>query len=328
MPTFARLAGVALPSDRVARRSRRVADPRRRARRALAARELPLLRRWPPRRCARPEMEALVRARGRERATGAVPSVGGRRDAAEQSLPSSTTSTPTSRRPPTWRAATPTWSSVSRRSPTPPAAISATTPPERKERDRARRAWSRPRARSPSSFRWCPLRRRGCQRNDRVGGVAALGGDGGVRDGGARRERAITAAAAQRAAAGRSDRARRLPHVGPLALSAHRRARLHAQHLRPHRRQPHRRRVALPLSGGRRLQRHARRRGRRRPLLRALQPLARQPWHYEVDGKDHIVQETSTADPRNPNPELGVPARAACSRRRSPGPGRPPRAPT
>jgi hypothetical protein len=27
------------------------------------------------------------------------------------------------------------------------------------------------------------------------------------------------------------------------------------------------------------------------------------PWHYEVDGRDHIVQETSTADPRNPNPE-------------------------
>jgi hypothetical protein len=24
------------------------------------------------------------------------------------------------------------------------------------------------------------------------------------------------------------------------------------------------------------------------------------PWHYEVDGKDHIVQETSTADPLNP----------------------------
>src|SRR6266567_1289221 len=27
------------------------------------------------------------------------------------------------------------------------------------------------------------------------------------------------------------------------------------------------------------------------------------PWHYEIDGKDHIVQETSTADPRKPNPE-------------------------
>src|SRR5882724_929881 len=27
------------------------------------------------------------------------------------------------------------------------------------------------------------------------------------------------------------------------------------------------------------------------------------PWHYEVDGKDHIVQETSTADPRKPAPE-------------------------
>lgn len=24
------------------------------------------------------------------------------------------------------------------------------------------------------------------------------------------------------------------------------------------------------------------------------------PWHYEVDGKDHIVRETSTADPKNP----------------------------
>ena len=27
------------------------------------------------------------------------------------------------------------------------------------------------------------------------------------------------------------------------------------------------------------------------------------PWHYEVDGKDHIVQETSTANPRKPAPE-------------------------
>jgi hypothetical protein len=24
------------------------------------------------------------------------------------------------------------------------------------------------------------------------------------------------------------------------------------------------------------------------------------PWHYEVDGKDHIVRETSTADPEHP----------------------------
>lgn len=27
------------------------------------------------------------------------------------------------------------------------------------------------------------------------------------------------------------------------------------------------------------------------------------PWHYEVDGKDHIVQETSTADPNKPVPD-------------------------
>lgn len=27
------------------------------------------------------------------------------------------------------------------------------------------------------------------------------------------------------------------------------------------------------------------------------------PWHWEVDGKDHLVQETSTADPLHPNPE-------------------------
>lgn len=26
------------------------------------------------------------------------------------------------------------------------------------------------------------------------------------------------------------------------------------------------------------------------------------PWHYEVDGIDHVVKETSTADPRHPNP--------------------------
>ena len=27
------------------------------------------------------------------------------------------------------------------------------------------------------------------------------------------------------------------------------------------------------------------------------------PWHYEVDGKDHIVKETSTENPRKPAPE-------------------------
>ena len=27
------------------------------------------------------------------------------------------------------------------------------------------------------------------------------------------------------------------------------------------------------------------------------------PWHYEVDGSDHLVQESSTADPLHPNPE-------------------------
>src|SRR5689334_11774894 len=26
------------------------------------------------------------------------------------------------------------------------------------------------------------------------------------------------------------------------------------------------------------------------------------PWHYEVDGRDHMVQETSTADPNHPIP--------------------------
>ena len=40
------------------------------------------------------------------------------------------------------------------------------------------------------------------------------------------------------------------------------------------------------------------------------------PWHYVVDGTDHIVQETSTADPNKPVAELGVPARGGCSRRR------------
>src|SRR3954454_23682465 len=27
------------------------------------------------------------------------------------------------------------------------------------------------------------------------------------------------------------------------------------------------------------------------------------PWHYEVDGRDHIVQETSTANPNKPVPD-------------------------
>src|ERR1041384_671420 len=31
------------------------------------------------------------------------------------------------------------------------------------------------------------------------------------------------------------------------------------------------------------------------------------PWHYEVDGKDHIVRETSTADPGKPVPEPAFP---------------------
>ena len=52
------------------------------------------------------------------------------------------------------------------------------------------------------------------------------------------------------------------------------------------------------------------------------------PWHYEVDGADHIVQESSTADPNKPGAGLGVPARDALPRTRWPGPGRRPRAPT
>ena len=35
------------------------------------------------------------------------------------------------------------------------------------------------------------------------------------------------------------------------------------------------------------------------------------PWHYEIDGRDHVVGETSTADPRNPVPNSSfIPARA------------------
>ena len=64
MPTFARLAGVDLPKRPHARRPRRVAAPRRRSRRALAARELPLLRRRPARRRAQCAVQAVVRAGG------------------------------------------------------------------------------------------------------------------------------------------------------------------------------------------------------------------------------------------------------------------------
>ena len=93
---------------------------------------------------------------------------------------------------------------------------------------------------------------------------------------------------------------RRLSPVGALALPAHRRARLHAQHLRSGRRQRGCRRQPLPLSGGRRLQRHAR---RRRPGILYFARYNHwhgSPWHYEVDGTRHIVAETSTADPDRP----------------------------
>src|ERR1044071_58128 len=37
--------------------------------------------------------------------------------------------------------------------------------------------------------------------------------------------------------------------------------------------------------------------------LALYNPWRGSPWHYEIDGKDHIVQETSRAAPRKPNPE-------------------------
>ena len=90
---------------------------------------------------------------------------------------------------------------------------------------------------------------------------------------------------------------------------------LHAQHLRSHRRQRGCRREPFPLPAGRRLQRHARRRGPRHPLLRALQPLARQPlalrggWHRPRRPGD-AARPTRTSPsagsvflPREPFPE-------------------------
>ena len=50
------------------------------------------------------------------------------------------------------------------------------------------------------------------------------------------------------------------------------------------------------------------------------------PWHYEVDGRDHVVQETSTADPLHPGAGFGLSARSALSRSRWPGPGPTPKA--
>ncbi len=37
------------------------------------------------------------------------------------------------------------------------------------------------------------------------------------------------------------------------------------------------------------------------------------PWHYEVDGKDHIVQETSTADPTQAGARTRSSCRSGCS---------------
>jgi hypothetical protein len=37
------------------------------------------------------------------------------------------------------------------------------------------------------------------------------------------------------------------------------------------------------------------------------------PWHYEVDGQDHLVQETSSADPTAPGRRFDLPAGGALS---------------
>ena len=50
------------------------------------------------------------------------------------------------------------------------------------------------------------------------------------------------------------------------------------------------------------------------------------PWHYVVDGIDHLVRETSTAQPTNPSPN-SVFQPAEVFRRPSPSPGPRPRAP-
>ena len=50
------------------------------------------------------------------------------------------------------------------------------------------------------------------------------------------------------------------------------------------------------------------------------------PWHYTVDGTDHIVQESSTADPNHPAPRRDVLAKTASSRLLWPGLGTRPKA--
>ena len=155
------------------RRPRRLAAPRRRARRALAARELPLLRRRTARGGARRAVEAVVRARaGARRRGGAVePSRPTPSEGPAQRRPRprvSTISMPTSPRRPTSPPSTPTWSSGCRRSPPPPGASSATTPPEPRARASARRASSTRRAHSRSSSRSLRPRRDRRRGHDRA----------------------------------------------------------------------------------------------------------------------------------------------------------------
>ncbi len=68
--------------------------------------------------------------------------------------------------------------------------------------------------------------------------------------------------------------------------------------------------------------------GAGRPLLRALQPLARQP--LALRGGRHGPHRPGDQHRRSAQSEsgIGLPAAGGRSRTRSPGPGRPPRAPT
>ncbi len=111
-------------------------------------------------------------------------------------------------------------------------------------------------------------------------------------------------------------RPRRLPRLGPLGRPAHRPARLPAQHLRPQRRQPARRRQQLPLPARRRRQRHPRPGGARHPHVHALQPLARQPValpdrrHRPRPQREHDRAAGRQAAPQHLHPRRPLPRTA------------------
>src|ERR1043166_8443356 len=104
-------------------------------------------------------------------------------------------------------------------------------------------------------------------------------------------------------------RTRRVPPMGPLAVSAYRCANVHAQHVRSPRRERRRRCLPFPVPTWRRQKRQPRCPGTRHSLFRPLQSLARQPVALRSGGRGSHRSGNQHRESKQTRDQLNLPAR-------------------